>query len=153
MEPRAASEFDEDANNAFKCADFIVADSSALVCMLQSTLFEEIDPTKSKVEVIFHGLKSPINAIAVHPSLPLLAVAGKMGFIISWDYDAHETVVNQYELFDKEEPKCMEFSPDGQFLIVGNSNGQIRILDPETLKDVQKACQSSENKKDPPSRE
>jgi hypothetical protein len=35
--------------NVFKCSDFLVADDSALVCMLQSTLFEEIDTDKRKV--------------------------------------------------------------------------------------------------------
>ena len=33
-----------------------------------------------------HGLKSSISAIAVHPSQPILAIAGAEGFIILWDY-------------------------------------------------------------------
>ena len=38
----------------------------------------------------------------------------------------------------------MAFSPDGEFLMIGNSNSQIRFLDPDTLKDVQNPCKTSE---------
>ena len=32
----------------FRCSDFLVADENALICRLQSTLFEEIEPAKKK---------------------------------------------------------------------------------------------------------
>jgi WD40 repeat protein len=146
MEPRLATELDEELNNVFKCADFLVADSSAMVCMLQSTLFEEIDPAKKKGDTIFHGLKSRINCIAVHPSKPILAIGGKMGFIITWNYLTKETIVNNFEFFDKEEPTTMAFTPDGQYLCIGNSIGTIRFIDPDTLEDLQECCRCSENK-------
>lgn len=44
--------------SGFACADFLVTDDSALVCMLQSSIFEEIEPSKKKGYTIFHGLKS-----------------------------------------------------------------------------------------------
>jgi|TARA_B110000285_G_scaffold229766_1_gene295157 cilia- and flagella-associated protein 251 len=43
-EPKAASQENEDEDDPFKCSDFLVTDESALICMLQSTLFEEIEP-------------------------------------------------------------------------------------------------------------
>jgi hypothetical protein len=44
-EPRlATTDFDDEVDKVFKCSDFLVADDSALVCMLQSTIFEEIEP-------------------------------------------------------------------------------------------------------------
>ena len=93
MEPRQ-SDPDEDPEKAFKCADFIVADSSALVCKLESTVFEMVDSNSKKGEVIFNGLKSTINAIAVNPIKPMLAIAGKSGFIITWNYQTKETMIN-----------------------------------------------------------
>jgi WD40 repeat protein len=113
----------------FRCADFLVSDNSAMVCMLQSYIFEEIDPSKKRGETIFHGLKSKVNAIAVHPSKPILAMAGNSGFIITWDYLTKETKVHNFESFDKESPTTMEFTPDGTTLCIGNSSGAIRYLD------------------------
>ncbi|PCI26680.1 hypothetical protein COB52_05810 [Candidatus Kaiserbacteria bacterium] len=98
-------EYDDDQKkkrDSFKCADFLVSDTSAMVCMLQSFIFEEIDPSKKRGETIFHGLKSKVNAIAVHPTKPILAMAGKSGFIITWNYLTKETLVNNFESFDKE---------------------------------------------------
>lgn len=54
--------------------------------MLQSSIYEEIDPSKKKGHTIFHGLKSSISAIAVHPKKPILAIAGAEGFVLLWDY-------------------------------------------------------------------
>ena len=47
-----------DKSSGFACSDFLVTDDSALVCMLQSSIFEEIEPSKKKGYTIFHGLKS-----------------------------------------------------------------------------------------------
>jgi len=63
-----------------------VADSSAMVVQLKSRIFEAIESSKDKGETLMHGLKSSISAIAVHPSQPILAIAGAEGFIILWDY-------------------------------------------------------------------
>jgi WD40 repeat protein len=43
-DPKPATDLDNDVDKVFKCSDFLVTDDSALVCMLQSTIFEEIDP-------------------------------------------------------------------------------------------------------------
>ena len=76
-EPKpATTDFTDDVDSVFKCSDFLVTDDSALVCMLQSTIFEEIEPAKKKGRTVFHGLKSAISAISVHPKKPILAVAG-----------------------------------------------------------------------------
>jgi len=47
-----------------------------MIAMLKSKLFEEIEPGKKKGQTIMHGIKSAISAIAVHPRLPILAIAG-----------------------------------------------------------------------------
>lgn len=65
-----------DKSSGFACSDFLVTDDNALVCMLASSIFEEIEPAKRKGYTIFHGLKSSVKAIAVHPKRPILAIAG-----------------------------------------------------------------------------
>lgn len=120
----------------FTCSDFLVADDSALVNMLQSTLFEEINGAKNKLRPIFTGLKSSVVALAVHPKLPMLAIAGQEGFILLWDYLKKDNPhTHNYDLYNrKEELKegggkeqkerftVMTFTPDGSELLIGKTN-------------------------------
>lgn len=103
-EPKHAYGFEDDINN-FKCADFLVTDDSALVCKLWSSIFEEIEPNRKKGEMIFYGLKSAVAAIAVHPTKPILAIAGHEKFVILWDYQKKGEPILNFELFRKEETK------------------------------------------------
>ena len=133
-------ENDELMNEDFKCADFIVADSNAVVCKLKSSIFEELEPDEKKGEVIFTGLKSAINCIASHPTEPILAIGGKSGFIITWNYNTKEESYKQLN----EEPCAIEYSPDGAYLIEGTSVGLIRIYDPFSMNELQAPCKTSE---------
>ena len=54
--------------------------------------------------------------------------------------------MNDYKYYEKEEPKTMEYTPDGKYLIVGTSSGLIRIFDPFTMQEVQGPCKVSEDK-------
>lgn len=90
-------DFKGEVDSVFSCSDFLVADESALVCILQSSIFEEIEPTKKKGHTIFHGIKSSICAIAVHPNKPILAIAGAEGFVLLWDYQRQkEPILHNY---------------------------------------------------------
>jgi WD40 repeat protein len=152
-EPKPATTDIEDGaeKDVFKCSDFLVTDDSALVCMLQSTIFEEIEPAKKKGRTIFYGLKSAVSAIAVHPTKPLLAIAGQEGFVLLWDYMKREDpILNNYDLYQKKEEvkdgnkdtysqsksvfTTMTFTPDGSELLIGRSNGFIEVMDPITGK-------------------
>jgi hypothetical protein len=72
--------------------------------MLQSSIFEEIEPAKKKGYTIFHGLKSAVKAIAVHPKRPILAIAGLERFVLFWDYlKKGDPILHNYDLFRKGE--------------------------------------------------
>ena len=73
-----------------------------MIAMLKSKLFEEIEPGKKKGQTIMHGIKSAISAVAVHPRLPLLAIAGQAGFILLWDYIKKANTSDNYDLYEKE---------------------------------------------------
>ena len=78
---------DKERQDPFKCSDFIVADSNAMIVQLKATIFEDIDLSKKKGTTLMYGIKSAISAIAVHPKKKLIAAAGSEGFIIFWDYE------------------------------------------------------------------
>lgn len=147
-------------SGSFKCSDFIVSDSSAMVVQLKSQIFEAIDSSKKKGTTLMHGLKSSISAIAVHPTRTLLAIAGGEGFIILWDYvKKGDPIVHQYEQYTRDASKpvdvtaggkkganekeerelnkiftTMEFTPDGTELLVGQRDGKIQVIDPTSGK-------------------
>jgi WD40 repeat protein len=124
------------------CSDFLVADENALICMLKSSLFEEIEPAKKKGHTLMHGIKSSISAIAVHPNKTLLAIAGADGFILLWDYIKKGDPISNYENFNKDKDHkgsdfkyftCIEFTPDGGEILVTQHNGDIKVMDSETV--------------------
>lgn len=105
--------------------------------MLQSSLFEEIEPAKKKGYTIFSGIQSSISTISVHPSQSILAIAGSEGFILLWDYLKRGEPISNYENFRKEESKgagnkiftAIQFTPDGTEILVALYNGEIKIMD------------------------
>ena len=172
IEANVFSDPHDQNTESFSCSDFIVADSSAFVVQLQSTIFEEIDKSKKKGVNLMHGIKSSISAIAVHPTESILAIASSEGFILLWDYIKRgDPIAHQYEQYTKDtrerkkedkfadkgkgkkgdksgyDPEkekereranryklftCIEFTPDGTELLVGQSNGFIQVIDPTT---------------------
>lgn len=113
-----------------------------MICMLESKLFEEIEPAKKKGSTIMHGIKSAISAIAVHPKQPILAIAGAEGFILLWDYLKKGDAISNFEYFRKEDSNNknpdgkiftkIEFTTDGTEILVAQTNGEIKIMDSQT---------------------
>ena len=104
--------------------------------MLQASIFEEIEPAKKKGYTIFHGLKSSVKAIAVHPKRSILAIAGHERFVLFWDYlKKGDPILHNYDLFRKGEDSSkdknegggkgaqmfttMVFTPEGDELLIG----------------------------------
>jgi len=161
-EPKAATnEMEQDGNDeVFKCSDFLVTDENALVCMLQSSLFEEIEPAKKKGYTIMSGIPSAISAIAVHPRENIIAIAGTKGFIYLWDYVKKGEPQGNFEYYIKEDHKntdgniftAIEFTPDGTEILVAQYNGEIKIMDSMTgeWKKMNTALKTSDKMKGSP---
>lgn len=139
---------DDDQKRVFACPDFIVASDNAHIIKLQSVQFEEapsVGEEESFVQgkTLVKGMRYHVNAVAVHPHKPLVAVAGgkyeEFSYIYIWNYRTRLRkkfpIIGNKKILDehKAQPMCMEYSPDGLFLCVGFSNGAFLLLDPEDI--------------------
>lgn len=102
-----------------------------------------------------YGLRSAPSAIAVSPVDTILAIAGGEGYIILWNYmKKGDPNLNHFGLYNKatrDKPKaiekgeggkskidknklytCIAFTPDGNELIVCQSNNEIKVMDMKT---------------------
>lgn len=147
----------------FACPDFIIASDHAHIIKLKSTQFEEVPPVGDaekfvQGETLVKGMKYPVNAIAVHPKKFLIAVAGgkqeESSYIHIWNYRTRlrkkYNLAGEKKILDehKSQPSCMEFSPNGEFLCVGFSNGAFLLLDSENInKEKQVQIKYTENLK------
>jgi len=141
----------EQGHSTFRCPDFIVADENAMVVQLEAKIFEAIDKNDKKGTTLMLGIQSSIIALAVHPKKDIVAIAGDKGWIMLWDYVRKDAFPGQsYENYSKESRDnkgkekgkkdvsytCMEFTPDGEQLLVATTEGRIRIFDPDTAKEI-----------------
>jgi len=134
-------------DEVFACADFLVTDDSGCVCSLKSSLFEEIKSNQKRGRTLMSGLRSGVIGIAVHPTEPILAIAGGEGFVQLWNYKEalypkkENNPINNFECYDKEDTSkieggkyftAIEFTPDGREVLVAQYNGEIKIMDSST---------------------
>ena len=85
----------------------------------------------------------------MHPKRPILALAGQERFVLFWDYQKKgDPILHNYDLFRKGEDSTkdksegsgkgpfyftsMAFTPDGEELLIGQSNGTIQVMDANT---------------------
>ena len=87
-----------------------------------------------------HGIKSPVSAIAVHPKKSLLAIAGADGFILLWDYLKKSDPIQNFVHFQENKGTdfkyftAIEFASEGDEILVAQHNGEIKVMDSETVK-------------------
>lgn len=85
--------------------------------------------------LIVQGQDRAVQCLSAHPRLPRLAIGGYSGNLHLWDY-AQKCVV-LLSLFRNLLIRSMAFDPAGKWLVVGFTNGVIKVLDAETLEEVQ----------------
>jgi WD40 repeat protein len=73
----------------------------------------------------FEGHHAWIHGMAFAPSDPYLAVSSTQGPVSLWHL-AHGRLVKQ--LLEDVEVRCLTFSPNGQMLVCGCDDGQLRIV-------------------------
>ncbi|OMJ77112.1 hypothetical protein SteCoe_23386 [Stentor coeruleus] len=142
------SRIDDDKKKIFACPDFIISSDNANIIKLMSVHFEDIPPVDKKEQcfqgqTLVKGMRYPVNAIAVHPKKPLIAIAGgkqdDYSYIHVWNYRTR--IRKKFPPFSGTKilqvhnamPLCMEFSPNGEFLCIGFNNGNLLLLDSENI--------------------
>ena len=105
--------------------------------------------------MIIDSIKHEVKCISVHPTLPYVAIAGSNKFFNIWNYQTKEKIDIEHKPESNADPTAMEYTPDGESLIVGYSSGSVRFLNLDApdleqqqakvaLKDVQAAGKTSE---------
>ena len=130
-----------------------------MVAELKATMYEAIDAASKKSASLMMGLKSAVSAIAVHPSMPYIAVAQDDGWIGVYNYEEDFKMVIFDDITKKDKkgdksllpdkaPKigdskdgkplrkrlitCMEFTPEGE-LLIALAKGKIEVMDIESV--------------------
>ncbi|KAF4653556.1 hypothetical protein FOL47_010443, partial [Perkinsus chesapeaki] len=128
---------------SFSCEPFMVSTASALVVSVESESFYELSASDRRGHLILQGLDSPVHGLDCHPSAPLVAVSGYSGFLHIWNYNAR--TLNLVKVFDKLVPQVLKFSPDGESLFVGFTNGHCEILHTGDLSEIASFRDSKES--------
>lgn len=118
----------------FKCPQFLVSTGSALVVLVHSGQFYELSPEDRRGKLILQGLDSPVHGLCCHPFCSLVAVCGYSGFLHLWNYSSRS--LHLVKVFDKLVPHILRYSPDGNLLAIGFTNGHCRILKADDLTEV-----------------
>lgn len=113
---------------SFMIPDFIISTKQGYIIACQGKMFDSVDPIMRKGMVIMQGQNGAVQAIACHPNKTLLATSSDSGNIQLWDYITHR-LINGYKFLPPICVTAMEFSPSGEYLIIGTEDGQIRVLD------------------------
>ena len=143
---------EEEKSKLFACPDFIIASDNAKIVKLQSVQFQDVPPAELSGDFVqgitlVKGMRYEVKAVAVHPKKPLVAVAGGLhregtiigSYIHVWNYRTRlrkkfQKLGSRKLIEDfKAQPWCMEYSPNGEFLCVGFSNGVFLLLDSENI--------------------
>ncbi|CAG9575179.1 conserved hypothetical protein [Leishmania major strain Friedlin] len=130
------------AASLFTAPDFMVSTAHSMIIDVPAKAFHtpgtaaHAGPnTAARGRLIVQGQDRAIQSLAAHPHLPRLAIGGYSGNLHLWDYCEKRVVL--LSLFRNLLIRCLTFDPSGKWLVVGFTNGVIKVLDGETLEEEQ----------------
>ena len=137
---KTVTELDEDepqsfSGDEFEAPDFVVSTANAMVIDVPSASFATSDQEYQRGRLLVQGQDQPIMCLAAHPVLPRLAIAGYSGNLHLWEYSTKKVLL--LSIFKNLLAHCMAFDPKAQYLAVGFTNGVVKILDANTLEEMQ----------------
>ncbi|CAM6102501.1 unnamed protein product [Calypogeia fissa] len=116
---------------------FLVGTTSSSLILLHAGLFEEQPGSRvCKGEPVSKPMPDTVCAIATHPREPWFALVGTPCILQIHDYQA-KTVIKEREFPKLLRVSCVQYSPSGNLLAVGCTNGVFKLLVPDTLQDFQ----------------
>ncbi|KAI5690334.1 hypothetical protein MNV84_04498 [Leishmania braziliensis] len=130
------------AANLFTAPDFMVSTAHSMIIDVSAKAFHTPggaahagSKPATRGRLIVQGQDRAVQCLAAHPHLPRLAIGGYSGNLHLWDYCEKRVVL--LSLFRNLLIRCMTFDPLGKWLVVGFTNGVIKVLDAETLEEEQ----------------
>jgi len=100
----------------------------------QLNLFYELKAENRRGRLVLQGLDSPVHGLCCHPTQPLVAVCGYSGFLHLWNYNVR--TLHLVKIFEKLVPHTLQFSRDGGLLVLGFTNGHVKILKSSDLSEI-----------------
>ena len=131
----------------FRYPDFIVVDSNAKIVLLKTELFQEVERDKKKGNVLVESIVKPIVSISARPNSSILGIACANGHVYQWNFLTKDAVLTTLKTFGTDTPNCLQYSPDGKYLVVATTQGNIFVYNVEKKKWQQTVLQISLKKK------
>lgn len=119
----------------FSCPDFVVSTANAMIIDVPARAFSSTDPEIQRGRLLVQGQDQPIMCVAAHPTLPRLAIAGYSGNLHLWEYTTRKVLL--LSIFRNLLVHSIAFDPKAMYLAVGFTNGIVKILDANSLEEVQ----------------
>lgn len=136
------------AASVFTAPDFMVSTAHSMIIDVPAKAFHTANGAADEVvrgRLIVQGQDQSIECLAAHPKLSRVAIGGLSGNLHLWDYVQHRVLV--LILFRNLYVRCIAFDPQGTILVVGFTNGLLKVLDAETFEEVQVLKPLSEERK------
>ncbi|POM69186.1 Microtubule-associated protein [Phytophthora palmivora] len=127
---------DDTDSESFHVPDFIVSTASAFIVGMSAGLFGEHEPERRRGTLLMQGINDSIHGLAAHPRLPQLALSSYSGVVQLWDYSAKRLIMVRRFDSEKLRPQCLTFARDGRKLVVGFTNGIVKVLHGHRLDDL-----------------
>ena len=130
----------------FHSKDFIVVDKNAKIVEFKASKFNEIadnqDMTLKKLgettsiedegsgskTLILESIPGRVNSISSRPETSQIAISCENGSIYEWDFAKKEhqlTKVKAFQSSPGERPSCLQYSPNGEHLIVATNQRNV----------------------------
>ena len=117
--------------------DFYEPTKTLLVGTRSAEIIEVNYQNGQKVKTLINGhfqgtLKAELWGCAVHPKDQIFASCGADKTIRLWNENTMLMASDQFAC----DLKALDWSPNGAFIIAGDENGFIHLIDPQTLKSL-----------------
>jgi hypothetical protein len=107
---------------------FLVVDDKATIQFIGSHLFQEINPSLRKATIIYQSIPDKVIWTACHPNKSEVVLVSANGVIYQYQETTGQLqIIKNFKENNliEEIGTCAEFSPNGQFLIVGTNQGNV----------------------------
>ncbi|KAJ9464275.1 77 kDa echinoderm microtubule-associated protein [Diplonema papillatum] len=119
----------------FLAPDFVASTANAMIIDVKSHSFNTANAELQRGQLLVQGQDQPIMAVAAHPFLPRIAIAGYSGNLHLWEYTTRRVLL--LSIFRNLLTHCLAFDPKAAYLAAGFTNGVVKILDASSLEELQ----------------